>query len=105
MKLTVFDLDHTLLQGDSDTLWCDFLMREGVLARERFAPLNAAMEHDYRAGTVSATAYCEFYVGTLAGRSVDDWAPWLARFLDQEIAPRLSSAAHALVQRHLRLKR
>ena len=102
MKLTVFDLDHTLLQGDSDTLWCDFLMREGVLARERFAPLNAAMEHDYRAGTVSAMAYCEFYVGTLAGRSVDGWSPWLARFLDEEIAPRLSTAAHALVQRHLR---
>ena len=100
MKLTVFDLDHTLLQGDSDTLWCDFLMHEGVLARERFAPLNAAMERDYRSGTVSAMAFCEFYVGTLAGRAVDGWAPWLARFLAQEIAPRLSPAAHALVRRH-----
>lgn len=100
MKLTVFDLDHTLLQGDSDTLWCDFLMREGVLAREQFAPLNAAMERDYREGTVSAMAFCAFYVGTLAGRSVAEWASWLERFLNEEIAPRLPAAAHALVQRH-----
>lgn len=102
MKLTVFDLDHTLLQGDSDALWCDFLMREGVLAREHFAPLNAVMERDYRAGTVDVMAYCQFYVSVLAGRSVVDWAPWLARFLDEEIAPRLSASARALVDRHLR---
>lgn len=100
MKLTIFDLDHTLLQGDSDTLWCDFLMREGVLERERFAPLNAQLEQEYREGTVSTMAFCAFYVGTLAGRSLADWAPWLDRFLQEVIAPRLPPAAHALVQRH-----
>ena len=101
MKLTIFDLDHTLLQGDSDSLWCDFLMREGMLARVPFASLNQAMERDYRAGTVDVMAFCQFYVGALAGRSVADWAPWLARFLDEEITPRLPTAARALVKNHL----
>ena len=100
MKLTLFDLDHTLLAGDSDVLWCDFLMREGVLDRARFEPLNAAMERDYRAGTVSVQAFCAFYVGTLAGRSAVQWRPLCQRFLDEEIAPRLSAAARELVQQH-----
>lgn len=102
MKLALFDLDHTLLQGDSDTLWCDFLRREGVLAHEPFAARNVEMEREYRAGTVSAMAFSEFYVGTLAGRSEPEWGPWLARFLSDEIVPRLPAAAHALVQRHQR---
>ena len=40
-KLTLFDLDHTLLSGDSDVLWCDFLMDQGVLDRAEFAARNA----------------------------------------------------------------
>ena len=42
--LAIFDLDHTLLDGDSDVLWCEFLMDEGLLERPRFEPLNQAME-------------------------------------------------------------
>ena len=68
MKLTLFDLDHTLLEGDSDVLWCDFLMRRGLLDRAHFASRNEAMERDYRAGTVSTMAFSAFYVATLAGR-------------------------------------
>jgi HAD superfamily hydrolase (TIGR01490 family) len=60
-----------------------------------------AMERDYRAGTVDVMAFCEFYVGALSGRSLADWAPWLARFLDEEITPRLPAKARALVERHL----
>ena len=52
-RLTLFDLDHTLLDGDSDVLWCEFLMDQGVLDRAAFGERNAAMERDYRAGSVS----------------------------------------------------
>ena len=62
MKLVCFDLDHTLLDGDSDVLWCDFLMDRGVLDRNSFAARNAAMERDYKAGTVSAAAFSAFYM-------------------------------------------
>ncbi|CAD5373459.1 Phosphoserine phosphatase [Rubrivivax sp. A210] len=100
MKLTVFDLDHTLLAGDSDVLWCDFLLQQGLLDRAEFAARNAAMERDYRAGQVSVQAFSAFYVGTMAGRSAAEWQPLLQRFLDEEIAPRLPAAAHALLRRH-----
>ena len=75
MKLVLFDLDHTLLSGDSDVLWCDFLMDRGVLDRERFAARNADMETRYRAGTVGLEEFANFYVGTLAGRSPAGWEP------------------------------
>ena len=41
MKLALFDLDHTLLSGDSDVLWCEFLMQQGLLDRAEFEPRNA----------------------------------------------------------------
>ena len=52
MRLALFDLDHTLLDGDSDVLWCEFLMDRGVLAHAEFEPRNRQMEVDYQAGTV-----------------------------------------------------
>jgi len=45
-KLVLFDLDHTLLDGDSDVLWCEFLMQRGILDRESFAARNAALDRD-----------------------------------------------------------
>jgi HAD superfamily hydrolase (TIGR01490 family) len=98
--LALFDLDHTLLSGDSDVLWCDWLMREGVLDRASFDPRNAAMEAGYRAGTVSVAEFCGFYVGTLAGRSLAQWEPLRQRFLAEEIAPRIPAPAHAQVRHH-----
>jgi HAD superfamily hydrolase (TIGR01490 family) len=100
-RLALFDLDHTLLDGDSDQLWCAFLIREGLLDGATFGPRNAQMERGYRAGTVSVADFCAFYVSTLAGRSAAEWQPWRERFLAEEIAPRIGRASRALVQRHL----
>jgi HAD superfamily hydrolase (TIGR01490 family) len=100
LPLTLFDLDHTLLDGDSDVLWCDFLMQRGELDRAQFEPRNQRMEREYKAGTVTAQEFCEFYVGTLAGRSRDQWQPLRREFLDAVIAPRIGPAAHRLIEQH-----
>lgn len=100
-RLALFDLDHTLLSGDSDVLWCDFLMDRGELDRREFAARNAAMEAAYRAGTVGTREFCGFYVATLAGRTPAEWEPLRRAFLRDCIAPRLPAASHALVRRHL----
>lgn len=99
-RLTLFDLDHTLLDGDSDVLWCDFLIERGLLDRAQFGARNAAMEGGYRAGTVSVQAFCDFYVSTLAGRTAAQWQPVRQAFLAEVIVPRLWAAGQALVQRH-----
>ncbi|MDD5333180.1 MAG: HAD-IB family hydrolase [Rhodoferax sp.] len=101
MKLTLFDLDHTLLNGDSDVLWCDFLIRQGVLEHASFAARNADMDQRYQAGTVGLEEFANFYVGTLAGRTRRDWEPLRQEFLATTIVPRIGPAALDLVNRHL----
>ncbi len=101
-RLALFDLDHTLLEGDSDVLWCEFLMQRGVLDRAHYAQRNLAMDRGYRAGTVSTQAFSEFYVGTLVGRSAHAWQPEREAFLREAIAPRIGAAARALVREHQR---
>jgi HAD superfamily hydrolase (TIGR01490 family) len=98
--LALFDLDHTLLSGDSDVLWCEWLMREGLLERASFEPRNAEMEARYRAGTVSAFDFCSFYVSTLAGRTLAQWEPLRRCFLAEEIVPRIPDAAREQVRQH-----
>lgn len=97
--LALFDLDHTLLDGDGDDLWCRFLVRHGLVEptlRERNEQIGA----DYRSGRVSVEAFSEFYASLLAGRSPADWCPWQTRFLFEEIQHRLPVAARALVASH-----
>jgi HAD superfamily hydrolase (TIGR01490 family) len=100
LRLTLFDLDHTLLDGDSDQLWCEFLMQRGVLPREPFESRNRAMALEYAAGEVSAQAFCDFYIGTLAGRSAGEWGALRRDFVDECIVPRIPAAAVDLVTRH-----
>ena len=97
--LAVFDLDHTLLDGDGDDLWCRFLLRHGLVPAEVQAR-NEQMGADYRAGQVSVEAFSAFYARLLAGRSPAEWRPWQDRFLAEEIRPRLPPAAQALVASH-----
>ncbi len=101
MRLTLFDLDHTLLNGDSDVLWCDFLMDQGLLDKTLFAPRSADMATRYQAGTVDLKALADFYVGTLAGRTAREWEPLRQAFLAEWVVPRITPAAQALVSQHL----
>lgn len=101
MKLTLFDLDHTLLSGDTDVLWCEFLMNRGLLDRALFAARNAEMDLRYKAGTVDAKEFADFYVGTLAGRTPQQWEPVRQEFLATDIVPRIPQSAIDLVSRHL----
>ncbi|MGL6110132.1 MAG: HAD family hydrolase [Rubrivivax sp.] len=100
MRLTLFDLDHTLLHGDSDQLWCEFLMDCGALPREPFASRNRDMARDYGLGQASAQNFCDFYIGTLAGRSALEWQALRRDFVDSRIVPRIPDAALELVARH-----
>ena len=69
MRLSLFDLDPTLLDGDSDPLWCDGPIARGLLPRQPFAAANPRRMRDDAAGRASAQRFSDFYSGTLAGRS------------------------------------
>lgn len=99
MRLALFDLDHTLLSGDSDLLWCDFLVHIGLLERS-FTQRNLAMAEAYTAGSVVPADYCNFYAATLAGHGEAYWLPVRKRFVQEVIRPRIPADARALLQQH-----
>lgn len=99
--LALFDLDHTLLDGDSDDLWCRFLVRHGLVDAD-IQKCNARMVADYGSGKVSVEAFSSFYARLLANRTPAEWAPWQDKFLAEEILPRLPATARALVDSHRR---
>ena len=98
--LVFFDLDHTLLSGDSDVLWCDFLITRGVLEKTAFAQRNADIEARYRAGNVEPVEFSTFYLSTLAGHTPEHWEPLRQEFMRREIAPRIARESLELVAAH-----
>ena len=99
-RLALFDLDGTLLAGDTDALWCEFLIDQGHLDRETFAAANRDVADRYARGEIAADDFAAFYAATLAGRSPDQWSALRDRFVAATIAPRLGAAAFDLVARH-----
>lgn len=99
MHLALFDLDHTLLDGDSNSLWLHFLADHGLVGRE--ALQRQAEEYArYEAGRLEIEGYLRFQLSLLAERRVDDWLPWRQRFVAEIATPRIADAARAAVARH-----
>ncbi|MEN9550577.1 MAG: hypothetical protein RI896_518 [Pseudomonadota bacterium] len=100
MRLALFDLDHTLLDGDSDQLWCDFLIEKGLLDKAIFSAKNEAMARDYKSGAVDVQAFCEFYIGTLTLKTPQEWEPLRQEFLNTWVMPRLCEGGKAQIRTH-----
>ena len=99
-RISFFDLDHTLLTGDSDVLWCAFLIDKGILERAAFERRNAEIEARYKAGNVEPAEFANFYLSTLAGHSPAHWEALRQEFLRTQILPNIPDAARSLVRRH-----
>lgn len=101
MALALFDLDHTLLSGDTEQLWVEFLIGRGVLDAA-LAARNDAMARAYQAGLAAPQDFCAFFAETLAGRSPAGWAPLRDAFMDEVVRPRIPDAARGLLLQHRR---
>ena len=100
MRLTLFDLDNTLLNGDSDFEWAQFLIRQGILDGAQYAVQNQAFYDDYKAGTLDIFAFLDFQLKPLAGRNKATLQAWHAYFMSGSILPIITPAARALVAQH-----
>ena len=101
MRLVLFDLDNTLIAGDSDYEWGQFLVDRGVLERAAYEAQNNAYYEQYVAGTLDIHEYLGFALRPLAEHTPADLARWLGEFMRQRIAPMIKPPARALVRRHL----
>ena len=100
MKLALFDLDNTLLAGDSDYEWGQFLVDRGVLERAEYEAQNRAFYEQYTAGTLDIHEFLGFALRPLAEHSSADLARWHADFMRQRIRPMIGDKARALVRQH-----
>lgn len=101
MNLALFDLDNTLLAGDSDYEWGQFLVDRGVVVREDYEAQNAAFYEQYKAGTLDIHEFLGFALRPLADHDEAQLQSWHARFMAERIQPMIGGAARALVRRHL----
>ena len=98
--LALFDLDNTLLTGDSDEAWVEFLIERGVLDRPSFERANNEIVGRYRRGEVGVLEFTEFYLSTLVDHAVPQLEAWRREYLQDKIIPLIPAAARALVGRH-----
>ncbi|MBL8473486.1 MAG: HAD family hydrolase [Rhodocyclaceae bacterium] len=100
MDLALFDLDNTLLAGDSDFEWAQFLIDQGVLDRELYEARNQDFYEQYKAGTLDIHEFLAFQLMPLARHTRVELDAWRERFLVERIRPIITGAARDLVSRH-----
>jgi HAD superfamily hydrolase (TIGR01490 family) len=100
MKLALFDLDNTLLAGDSDFEWAQFLIEQGVLDRELYEARNQAFYDQYKAGTLDIREFLDFQLKPLARHRRHVLEQWHQEFMERKIRPIIRDSARALVDKH-----
>jgi HAD superfamily hydrolase (TIGR01490 family) len=100
MNLALFDLDNTLLNGDSDFEWSQFLVRIGVLDRELFAAQNMEFYEQYKAGTLDIHKFLDFQLMPLSRHSRSTLDVWHQQFMRENVLPMVTQASRDLVEKH-----
>lgn len=100
MPLAIFDLDNTLLGGDSDYLWTQFLVERGIVDGPRYAAENERFYRQYEAGTMDIYEFLRFQLQPLAQHDPVQLQAWRADFLRDKIEPIVLPAGRDLLDRH-----
>lgn len=100
MALAIFDLDNTLLAGDSDYLWGQFLVARGLVDGDFYARENERFYRDYREGTLDIHAFLRFALRPLRVHPRALLEALREEFLRESIAPIMLPAARALIDSH-----
>ncbi len=100
MNLALFDLDNTLLNGDSDFEWAQFLIEQGVLDRELFEAKNLAFYEQYKAGTLDIYEFLDFQLKPLSRHARKVLNGWRENFMQHKVRGMMTVAARELVARH-----
>ncbi len=100
MNLALFDLDNTLLSGDSDFEWAQFLIGKGVLDREVHEARNRAFYEQYKNGTLDIHEFMRFQLKPLSRHPRRELDAWHREFMRERIFPIIGQKARDLVVRH-----
>ena len=100
MGLALFDLDNTLIAGDSDYLWGCFLVEQGIVDGAHYERENRRFYDQYRVGELDIYEFLDFQLRPLAEHGLDTLQQWRKQYVEEKISPILLPRAHELIDRH-----
>lgn len=100
MSLAIFDLDNTLIADDSDYLWGQFLVDQGIVDKDRYEKANARFYSDYKQGTLNIVEFLNFSLQPLADNDPQQLYRWRTQFIREIITPLLLKPAQQLIDKH-----
>ena len=100
LRCVVFDLDDTLLNGDSNHVWGRFLVERGVLDGPRYQREQSRFDRDYHAGTIDFSTYLSFTLSPLRGREPHELRQWQDEFARNHAAGAIFPQGLELVESH-----
>ena len=100
MALALFDLDNTLLDGDSDYLWGCFLVEHGIVDGEVYESENRRFYDQYLQGSLDIHEFLRFQLKPLATHTRAQLEQWREKYLSEKIDPILLSKARDLLEQH-----
>ncbi len=100
MALALFDLDNTLLAGDSDYLWGEFLTEQGIVDAQLYASENQRFYEEYKKGTLDIHEFQAFSQQPLVHNDIHKMLSLRDQFLKEKIEPIMSPASFALIKKH-----
>ena len=100
MTLAIFDLDNTLLHGDSDHGWGEFIISKGLVDAEAYRKKNDGFYQDYLKGKLDIYAYQNFCLGQIAQFPKAQLEELLKMFLKEAIEPMINKKGEQLIESH-----
>ena len=99
-RLALFDLDNTLLDGDSDVSWAQFLIEEGVLHPDEYHAKNLWFAERYKDGSLDIREFLDFQLAPLAAHPRAQLDAWHEEYMQRKIRPIIHAGAADLIARH-----
>jgi HAD superfamily hydrolase (TIGR01490 family) len=100
VALAIFDLDNTLLNGDSDYLWGQFLAKQGRVDAASYEKENQRFYDEYVKGTLDIFEFLEFSLAPLSQMTMAELASLHAKFMAECIRPIITVQSRALIEQH-----
>lgn len=100
MSLAIFDLDNTLIAGDSDHSWGEFMVEQQIVDEKTFKNTNDQFYEDYKAGCLDIEAYVAFALSPLMTMPASQQHELHKAFMQQKIEPLMLPKALALIEKH-----
>jgi HAD superfamily hydrolase (TIGR01490 family) len=100
VALAIFDLDHTLLSGDSDHAWGQFLVDSNIVEPEHHQKQNDYFYEQYKAGSLDIEEYLTFALKPLTEQPLETMLALRETFIEQRIKPLITDKARALISKH-----